>query len=75
MTIYQLVLAGCFVNNRKVVSYNNDNNEAFDRSILHIMQYSVSSIVYHTRALRPVPRLDKLFTKGLFMKFNGSVSL
>ena len=54
-------------------SYN--INAAFDRPILHIMQYIYVASVYHIHVLRSVPRSDKLFTKGLFMKFDGSVSL
>ena len=53
-------------------SYN--INADFDCSIIHIMQYIMYlQKLYQVRALRSVP--DKLFTKGLFMKFNGSVSL
>ena len=72
MTTFQLVLSGCSVNNPS--SYNID--VAFDHSILHIMQYIIYlQYLYHIHALCAVPRPDKLFTKGLFMKFNGIVSL
>ena len=54
----------------------NDIDAAFDRSILHIMQYIMYlQYLSHIDALPSVPRPDKLFTKGLFMKFKNSVSL
>ena len=57
-------------------SYNNGINAAFDRSLLHSMQYIMYlQYSYHACALRSVPRSDKLFTKGLFMKLDSSVSL